>query len=119
MTERRKTKRIKLSAVAQWKKFTANPEGTPGYPAIIKNISTAGACFSSYIELNINDKIRLQIKIPSRKTVDLKCEIIWVEKISMGDADRSRYDVGVKIVDISNENLEEINKFTFLHFFNS
>lgn len=116
--ERRKFKRVKVTALAQWKRFTANPEHTPSFPAIVKNVSPGGFCFSSYAQLKTGDKVRVEMTLPSKVILSFRAEIVWTSKPEPGNLpNRLRFDMGAKIVDISEKDQEELNRFTFLHFF--
>ena len=115
--ERRKFRRVPTTAVTQWKKYTANPEYTPSFPAITKNISLGGVCISTYSKLNLGDTLRVEISLPSKKTIKFLGKVVWLKDAEHNKSERVQYDVGLQIADMSAEDQEEISKFAFLNFF--
>lgn len=117
MPERRKFKRINTNAMVRWKKFTANPEHTPSFPATARNLSSGGVCFYTYSKLLKGDKIRVEIIMPNQTVAQFKGIVVWFREDKGFDAKRLRYEVGVRILDATPQDIELINKYTFFNFF--
>lgn len=120
MVERRKFKRIPANMMVRCKRFTANPEYTPGFPATTKNISGGGICFYTYNELKVFDKLRIEVTINAQKILKFIGQVVWVKKDSETAVNaRQRFEVGIRIINIEPKDLEDLNKYTFFYFFNS
>ncbi|MFH1771428.1 MAG: PilZ domain-containing protein [Candidatus Omnitrophota bacterium] len=121
--ERRKFKRVNITALARWKKYPAKSQNVSSYPAIIKNISEGGICISSYTKLDVGEKILANLVLPNRDSVSFYGQVVWEELENAGktgnSATASKYVIGIKIINIDPVDRKKINKLTFLKFLNS
>jgi c-di-GMP-binding flagellar brake protein YcgR len=118
MEERRRFVRLDMNVVVKWEKITEDSNQIVGDTDITKNISVGGICLIAYERLEVGDKLRLEIELPTKKTVSAKGRVVWINEFEViGRGLEKRYDVGVEFIDIRDEDREEINKFvfTFLH----
>jgi c-di-GMP-binding flagellar brake protein YcgR len=109
--ERRKFVRLDLNTMVEWEKLdSAEPSGE----FVSKNISSGGICLIVNDTINIGDKLKLKISLPTLKKINSNGKVVWVEDFEIvGERREKRYEAGIEFFGISDEDREEINKFVF------
>jgi len=85
------------------------------YHAVGQNISVEGLCFVTYVKVNENDLLHLEVYLPSAKNpIDMKGEVIWCKPISSsqhhgleGGENQKTYQVGVKLLFVDGLSVQE------------
>jgi hypothetical protein len=115
--ERRKFKRVVLNTVVRWQKYLNASEHTPNYPALARNISSGGLCFMTYGRVNVDDRLKIDVITPGGKTIKMVGQVVWIRDVPTKDnPPKERFEVGVKLLQITPEDKAVIDKLTFFSF---
>lgn len=118
--ERRRAKRIIVTAAAKWRRVGKTLEHIPSHIAVTKDISSRGVCISCYTSLIKGDIVLVEVKLPLDQAIHFKGEVMWVSQLENEvKTTTHKYDAGIKIIDMKTADLEILTKFTFTHFFQS
>jgi c-di-GMP-binding flagellar brake protein YcgR len=110
MEEKRGFLRLKRSVNIKWAKAK---EGVSQAEDITMDVSKGGVCFIAYEKLPVGEELNLEIELPSAKTITSKAKVAWVREFEIiGGRIEKGYEVGVQFVDISPQDIEEIDRFT-------
>ena len=67
-------------------------------------------------EVNVGDVLRLNLELPTNRLISASGRVIWIGEVEIvGDSKKKRYDVGIELVDISEDDRNEIKKFIFAY----
>ncbi len=81
----------------------------PKYPAISRNVSAPGVCFSSLKQLETGDLLILEVyALESREPIFMEGEVKWSRPAA---GDEGRFETGVQIMTVEGRRVEE----TFYH----
>lgn len=109
MEKQRNFQRLVLSVNVKWKKLYDSSDHNIDET---KNISQGGICLKAYQDVCVGDVLQMEIQLPTGKVIRPTAKIAWVGDCEVvGRKSQKRYDVGVKFVDLSEIDREEIRKF--------
>jgi len=115
--ERRKSKRVVLNTVVRWQKYLTAGEHTSNYPALARNISAGGICFMTYCKVAANERLKIDVIAPGGKVIKMVGQVVWVRDIPTNDKPpKERFEVGVKLLQITPQDKAIIDKLTFFSF---
>ena len=84
----------------------------PKYPAVSRNASAEGLCFTSLKKLEPGDMLILEVyALDSKIPTYMQGEVKWSKRASSASADDGQYDTGVRILTVEGRSLTE----TFYH----
>jgi len=108
MEERRKWKRLEINLPVKYEVLLTKEAGE----SITKDIGAGGVCVFSSKPLKEGTRLRAEIKLPNQeKPIRFTGEVLWSEPRDVnGGSGESR--IGVKFVDISDEDREAIFNIT-------
>jgi len=113
--EKRKFARLNILIDVSYKKHDVAQQ--PEKLTLTRNISKGGICFVGYEELKELDVIDLEIFLPEEKTPIIATgKVVWVKEFTIGEPSLGkRFDVGAEFIDISQKDLEKVDKYMFRH----
>jgi len=82
-----------------------------------RNISIGGICLVVYEKLKESQLLELDLCIPEEK-IPIKAlgKVVWVHEYIIGNVSKDRrYDVGIEFIEISDEDVNKVNKYVFSH----
>lgn len=114
MEERREFPRLNYNVEVEWKKIGHSEGDASLSKNATKNISEGGMCLEVDSTVQSLDILALKITLPTKIIIHTKSVVRWVENFGIeGEKSQSRYEAGVKFMDISDTDRQEIKKFVF------
>ncbi len=107
--EKRKYPRLDINVNINWKKVSQDSVAVKG---MSKNISEGGICLIVYEKLNKGDILSLDIELPTGKVIRSRGKIAWTKDFEIIGREQG-YDVGVELMDISDQDREVLRSFVF------
>ena len=115
MQERRKYRRLATTVDVAYSKTQPKSKEKQVYS---KNISKGGICLIINEEVQVSDLLELKIFLPRHEApINVIGEVHWVrESIIGGTYGGKKYDVGIEFKKISEQDVNEIEKYVFSAF---
>ncbi len=114
MADKRRTyKRIDIKTKGKWKKLSHDDEASGHNMAMAKDISRGGICITVEDKiLKVDDRLELDLDLPDGESITVATRVAWVmgNFKNFRDVEGLKYDVGLEFVDISEENMNKIEK---------
>ncbi|MFH1691453.1 MAG: PilZ domain-containing protein [Candidatus Omnitrophota bacterium] len=110
--EKRRYPRLDINVNINWKKVVENTASDTVVRGVSKNISEGGICLIVYERLNIGDVVVLDIELPVGKVIKSRGKVAWVKDFEIIGREKG-YDVGVELIDISQQDRDILRNFVF------
>ena len=76
------------------------------HPAMSKNISAEGLCFTSSEKLKKGDFLYLEVYLPSQKEpIHMEGQVRWSHMTSQEEEKENKFDVGVKLITVNGKSV--------------
>jgi hypothetical protein len=76
------------------------------YPAVCKNVSAEGVCFTSQKKLQKGDKVYLEIYLSDKKDpIRLEGEVRWSHETSLKQKQENNFDSGVRLLTVEGKSI--------------
>ncbi|MBU0634514.1 MAG: PilZ domain-containing protein [Candidatus Omnitrophica bacterium] len=76
-----------------------------------KNISAGGIAFFSKEKLETNTILSLNISLPDRSDFMAKGKVVWEDHVKVADDSNMYYELGIKFIDINDDDRQKISKY--------
>ncbi len=114
MLERRKFVRAGVESNIRWTRDVAVLEKEAEHKDITKNISGGGVCIITPEKLEPNERLLLEIDLPTGEIIRSRAKVVWTSKFEFkGGRLETGYETGVEFLDISEHDRELVEKFVF------
>ncbi len=84
-------------------------------PRTTKNVSAGGICLILYEDVEVGERLSLDIELPSRKAIHAVGRVVWTSPVERGAGGRNHRDVGIEFLEIAKEDRQEIQRFVWTH----
>lgn len=110
LREKRRWPRAKVIAEIRWSRDEA---AAPKLKEKISNIGAGGVCLTTKERLTQEDRLHLEVDLPTGNTIRAKARVVWVDKFEIESAGKIEvgYYTGVEFTDIIEEDRAKIEKF--------
>ena len=97
--------------------YTRRPSSEEEKISLSKNISIGGLCLIVYETLKESEVLDLNIYLSEEAMpVNAVGRVVWSKEFIVGDPDKGkRYDVGIELIEINEEDVAKIEKYVFAH----
>lgn len=113
MEEKRRFPRLSVAVDVRWEKLPPKKRwGLRTDAHMTKNISAGGICLIVYEDVEVGERLSLDIELPGPKTIHAVGRVVWASPFQVsGEEGRKRCDVGIEFVEIAKEDRQEIQRF--------
>jgi len=78
-----------------------------------KNISAGGIAFFAREKIELNTTLSLNINLPDRSDLVAKGRVVWVEKTKVPADPKICYELGIKFMEIDDNDRQRISRYIF------
>ena len=114
MAEKRKFTRLPIKMLVKWRKVTPSLHDQDTHLDVIRDISRGGLCFITEQFCDSNERLNVEVKLPSGAVISAQGVIMRVTNTGLYDIDANiEYEIGVEIDTITPEHKKEWDHFVF------
>jgi len=113
--EKRRLPRLNAAVAVRWEKAAPKKRwGLRTDPEATKNISAGGICLVVHEDVEVGDRLDLDIELPGARVIHAAGRVIWTAPVQEGaDKERKGRNVGIEFLEITKEDREEIQRFVW------
>jgi len=113
MEERRQFVRLGIDVDVSWEKSTVDKSVDSVSGAKTKNISAGGVCLIVDDPISVGDQLKIKFQLPNQLVIEAVGVVLWASEFGIGEGQGKKYDTGIQFLEISENDVAQINKFVF------